>query len=497
MNVLLASSEVVPFAKTGGLADVCGSLPVELAKAGHNVAVIMPAYRCVRDCGIPIEPLNLKFDIPIGHKIVRGRLLRSELPGSNVPVFFIEQDEYFDRPSLYREEGCDYADNCERFAFFCRATLEAIRMLKLAVDVIHCNDWQTGLIPALLKIEYYHAQGYENISSLMTIHNMAYQGVFDMNDMVVTGLDWRFFNWQQMEFYGKLNLLKTGLVFADGISTVSNTYAKEIQTAPLGCGLEGVLTERHSILEGIVNGVAYDVWNPATDAYLPQGYDATNWKVGKAACKAHLQELLGLPARPDVPVIGMIGRLASQKGWDLVAKLMADWVDHREVQWVVLGTGEPEYHALLAELAARRPDRVAARLQFSEALAHQIEAGSDIFLMPSQYEPCGLNQLYSLRYGAVPVVRATGGLADTVIDATQGNAATGFAFEEYSQEAFASTLARALETYWSSPSRWSQIVETGMQQDWSWANSARRYSELYQRVFERHIQERQRCLSGN
>lgn len=490
----------MPFAKTGGLADVCGALPAELARAGHNVAVMMPAYRCVRDCGLAIEPLNLKFDIPIGQKIVRGRLLRSELPGSNVPVFLIEQEDYFDRANLYREDGTDYPDNCERFAFFCRATLEAIRMLKLAVDVVHCNDWQTGLIPALLKVEYFHAQGYENISSLMTIHNMAYQGVFDAADMAVTGLDWRYFNWQQMEFYGKLNLLKTALVFADGISTVSETYAQEIQTPELGCGLEGVLKERSTVLEGIVNGVAYEVWNPAADTHLVKNYDSQTWKAGKAACKAHLQQQLGLPQRPDVPVIGMIGRLACQKGWDLVAKIMSDWVDHREVQWVVLGTGEPEYHALLAELERRRPDRVVARLQFSESLAHQIEAGSDLFLMPSHYEPCGLNQLYSLRYGAVPVVRATGGLADTVVDAdaaTLDQVGTGFSFKDYSVEAFGSTLTRALEVYWSDPQRWAQIVTNGMQQDWSWASSARKYGDLYQRVFERHQQDRQRCLSGH
>ena len=286
MNIVFASSEVAPFAKTGGLADVCGSLPAELHRLGNNVAIITPAYKQVKESGFPIEPLGVKFDIPIGNKIVRGRLLRGQLQGSDVPVFFVEQDDYFDRPELYRAKGEDYKDNCERFVFFCRAALESIRLLHLSVDIVHCHDWQTSLIPAYLKIEYAHCQGYENVASLLTIHNLGYQGIFWHWDMLLTGLDWKYFNWHQMEFYGKLNLLKTGLSFADWLTTVSPQYAKEIQSDPLGCGLDGLLRQRSDSLTGIVNGVDYAVWNPATDSHLPQQYDVASWEQGKAVCKA-------------------------------------------------------------------------------------------------------------------------------------------------------------------------------------------------------------------
>ena len=493
MNILFASSEVAPFAKTGGLADVCGALPIELARLGHNVAVVMPAYRHVQESGQPIEPLHVKFDVPIGNKIVRGRLLKSSLPGSNVPVYFVENNDYFDRPELYRVKGEDFKDNCERFAFFSRAVLESIRLLKIGVDVVHCHDWQTGLIPALLNIEYLHAHGYESIASLITVHNLAYQGLFWHWDMGLTGLDWKYFNMHQMEFYGKLNLLKTGIVFADGITTVSQRYAEEIQSPDLGCGLEGILQERREALEGIVNGIDDAIWNPGTDPHLPARYDVSNWGEGKAANKAALQVELGLPLSPQTPLIGLIGRLADQKGWDLVAEVMRKWVREVEAQWVILGTGEPKYHALLDELVRDAPHKVAARLTFSEPLAHRIEAASDMFLMPSHYEPCGLNQLYSLRYGTVPVVRATGGLSDTVTDASDEaiarGAATGFSFVSYEASALEYAVGRAVSTYHHKPDVWRQLVQTGMGQDWSWRKSAERYVEVYQRVIQRHAEK--------
>jgi starch synthase len=486
MNILLASSEVVPFAKTGGLADVCGALPVELAKLGHQPTVIMPAYRHVHKNDQRIEPTNLAFDIPIGGKIVRGRLLRSRLPGSSVPVYLVEQDDYFDRPELYREKGEDYKDNCERFVFFCRAVLESIRLLDLRVDVVHCNDWQTGLIPAYLAIEYRHAAGYEGIATLLTIHNIAYQGQFWHWDMLLTGLDWKFFNWNQMEFYGQLNLLKTGLVFADAINTVSSRYAEEIQTDPLGCGLEGVLQNRRSVLSGIINGVSYDDWNPATDPHIAANFDAQNWRDGKAACKAALQQEFGLPVAASTPVIGLVGRLADQKGWNLVAEIMNEWAPNANVQWVILGTGEREYHELLSRLAAQFPNKVAAKLEFSNAVAHRIETGADMFLMPSQYEPCGLNQLYSLKYGTVPVVRATGGLADTITDATPENLAAGiangFSFNSFDADSLEHALQRACDMFSQQPQIWEQLVGAGMKQDWSWTNSAKQYVELYQKT---------------
>jgi len=488
VNILIATSEAVPFAKTGGLADVCGALPVELARAGHEPTLILPAYRQAKTCGLPIEPVGIEFIVPIGSKTVTGHLLRSKLPGSNVPVYLVEQDHYFNREGLYQEDGVDYTDNCERFVFFSRAVLEAIRLLELQPNVIHANDWQTGLIGAYLQTEYRGLPRYEQIASLFTIHNMAYQGQFWHWDMLLTGLDWKYFNWQQMEFFGHLNLLKTGLVFADSINTVSPRYAQEIQTAPLGAGLEGVLQNRHDVLSGIINGVNYQEWDPAIDPHLPARYDAQSVGQGKPECKEALQRELGLPQREDVPLVGIISRLADQKGIDLVGAVMQEWVKSSDVQWVVLGTGDPKYHRLLGRLGERFPQKVAARLEFSNPLAHRIEAGSDIFLMPSQFEPCGLNQLYSLKYGTVPVVRATGGLADTVTDTTPATlaagTATGFTFREYSSLALSETLRRACEMF-DRPEAWTQLIATAMKQDWSWTRSAQQYIQLYEMTIAR------------
>ncbi len=488
MRILLAASEAVPFAKTGGLADVAGALPVELAKLGHETTLILPAYRKAMESGQPIEPTGHDFAVRIGSKVVRGTLLKSVLPNSQVPVYLVKQDDYYDRPDLYGSGGSDFIDNCERYTFFCRAVLESIRALNLNVDVIHANDWQTGLLPAFLKIEYRNIPGYERIATLFTIHNLAYQGQFWHWDMLLTGLDWKYFNWHQMEFFGKLNLMKTGLVFADALSTVSPRYAEEIQSSPLGCGLEGVLQQRRDVLTGIINGVDYSTWNPATDPYLAQTYDVNTVETGKAACKAALQREFGLPTEPRTPLLGIVGRLTEQKGFDLITTVMQDWVRTSPAQWVVLGTGEPRFHQALTALADRYPQKVAVRVAYSDALAHRIEAGADVFLMPSRFEPCGLNQLYSLKYGTVPLVRATGGLADTVHDATresiEAGTATGFTFHEYSSLALAETLARVCQTY-DIPSVWSKLVKTGMSQDWSWGRSAREYVTVYQQMLAR------------
>lgn len=491
MNILLATSEAVPFAKTGGLADVCGALPIELARSGHRPAVILPAYRQVDGCGLSIEPLGIEFIVPIGSKTVTGQLLRSELPGCKVPVYLVRQDQYFDRDELYGADGKNYIDNCERFVFFSRAVMEAIRLLDLQVDVIHTNDWQTGLVPAYLKIEYRGLPQYERIASLFTIHNMAYQGQFWHWDMLLTGLDWKYFNWHQMEFHGKLNLLKTGLAFGDWISTVSPRYAEEIQSSPMGSGLEGVLQHHREVLSGILNGMDDGQWNPASDPHLAANYDRETIGEGKPVCKAALQEELGLPQEPRVPLVGFIGRLVDQKGLDLVAEVIQQWVQKTEAQWAILGTGQPEYHQLLETLQERFPQKVAARLEFSNSLAHRIEAGADIFLMPSRFEPCGLNQLYSLKYGTVPVVRSTGGLADTITDADERTlaegTANGFSFGEYSSLALGETLQRACDAY-ARPEVWNELVATGMSQDWSWGRSAREYVRLYQTIVARNRQ---------
>ncbi|HEX3725197.1 MAG TPA: glycogen synthase GlgA [Pirellulales bacterium] len=482
MKILLATSEAVPFAKTGGLADVCGALPAALADLGHEPVVIMPAYRQTRQAGVPIEPTGVRFQVPIGNKSVTGSFLKSHLPSTKVPVYLVQQDQYYDRPQLYQESGRDYKDNCERFVFFCRAVLEAIKLLDLRVDMLHANDWQTGLVPAYLKIEHRGVPGYEQIGTLFTIHNMAYQGLFWHWDMLLTGVDWKYFNWHQMEFFGSLNLLKTGLVFADRVNTVSPRYAEEIQIPPLGCGLEGVLQNRRDMLSGIVNGVDYQQWDPAIDVNLPVTYDRQTVEAGKQAAKAALAAELGLPLGPRTPLVAFIGRLVEQKGIDLLVATMRDWVQSRDVAWVVLGSGEGTYPAQLKMLAERYPHKVAVRLEFSDRLAHLIEAGGDILLMPSRYEPCGLSQLYSFKYGTVPVARATGGLVDTITDANDktlaAGTATGFLFSEYSGLALAEALERATNTF-AQPQIWRRIVETGMKQDWSWTASARQYVDLY------------------
>ncbi|MBX3425823.1 MAG: glycogen synthase GlgA [Pirellulales bacterium] len=492
MNILFATTEAAPFVKTGGLGDVCGALPAELARLGHNPTVILPAFPQVRQAGVPVEHTGVSCDIPVGQKTVRGHYLRATFPGTQVPVYFIENADYFDRPQLYREDGEDYRDNCERFIFYSRAALEAIPLLGLEPDLVHCHDWQAGLIPAYLRTLYADRPEFDGLPSLLTIHNLAYQGTFWHWDMALTGLDWKYFNWRQMEYYGNLNFLKSGIVFADALTTVSPTYAKEILHPPLSCGLEGALQHRRDVLVGIINGVDYEVWNPKTDEFLAPAhrYDAESFTAGKAACKDDLQRRLGLPVRPQVPLLAAVGRLADQKGFDLIARVMKQWAVQVDAQWVILGTGEPRYHEVLSQLAAAHPDRVAVRLEFSNETAHRIEAGADLFLMPSQYEPCGLNQLYSLKYGTVPVVRSTGGLADTVVNATPENlaagTATGFAFEDYTSLALAETLEYACRAY-ADPVVWSQLIRTGMQQDWSWTASARAYAKLYQETRDRSV----------
>ena len=493
MNILFATAEAVPFCKTGGLGDVCGSLPGELAKLGHCPTVILPAFRQALNSGQPIEPTGISFEIPIGQKQVTGQLLRSQMPGTEVPVYLVEQNEYFDRAELYLEEDEDYRDNCERFTFFCRAVLEAIPLLDLQTDLIHCHDWCAALIPAYLKTLYHDRPPYDGIASLYTIHNLAYQGNFWHWDMALTGIDWKYFNWRQMEFYGNLNFMKSGIAFADAISTVSPTYAIEIMRPPLSCGLEGTLQHRRKDLFGILNGADYAAWNPSSDRFLGENtYDVSNYEIGKPACKAALQKAMGLPIDAEVPLLASVGRLADQKGFDLIARVMQQWAEQEDVQWVILGTGDPKYHQVLGQLAADHPLKMAVKLEFSNELAHQIEAGADMFLMPSQYEPCGLNQLYSLKYGTVPVVRATGGLADTVVDANPkalaDSTATGFSFSEYTALALSDTLKRACEAYADKPV-WKQLVETGMQQDWSWSQSARRYIEVYDQTRARAQQE--------
>ncbi|WP_153557807.1 glycogen synthase GlgA [Roseimaritima sediminicola] len=484
MNIVLITTEAVPFAKTGGLADVCGALPVQLAEHGHDVAVIMPAFRQIHNAGQPISHTALTVHVTLEGRDYSARVLQSTLPGSEVPVYFIDHPEMFDRPQLYGDSEGDYQDNCLRFSFFSQACIQAIDLLELPVDIVHCNDWQTGLVPAYIATGFGGYAWMERAATIMTIHNLAYQGVFHKHLLPQTGFGWEHFRADELEYYDQLNLLKTGLVFADTLSTVSARYAKEIQTDQHGCGLQGVLRRRAGSLVGIPNGIDTSVWDPATDPHLAMNYSISNWTQGKAANKRDLQESFGLTSSEEAPLIGLVGRLAEQKGWDLVIEAMRHFLSTgNRAQWVVLGTGSPEYHEALSRLARHYSDRLGLHLGFSDALAHRIEAGSDIFLMPSRYEPCGLNQLYSLRYGTVPVVNPTGGLADTVVDATSENindgTATGFHLPTFDSYGMIETLSAAFSMRTNSPEKWAQIIQSGMTRDWSWGRSAIRYEQVY------------------
>jgi starch synthase len=491
MRIVLASSEAVPFSKTGGLADVAASLAKALDRAGHEVWLITPYYPRLysgpADDEADIEPTGETLSIPIGSKRVSGTLLRSALDRSGVHVLLIDQRAYYDRPSLYGESGKDYKDNCERFVFFSRAILETARVLGLRPDVLHLNDWQTGLAAALLATECRQSHEWEQTASVFTIHNIAFQGEFWHWDMSLTGMDWKYFNWRQMEFFSHLNLLKTGIVFADMITTVSPSYAKEIQTPEFGAGLDGVLAARRDSLAGILNGVDTDVWNPRTDVHLVRNYATNDVEDGKAACKAFLQKRVGLPVRRDVPLLAMISRMTEQKGLDLVAE-SAERILKRDLQLVFLGSGEQKHEQWLSDLAARHPQKVAVKIGFDEPLAHQIEAGADAFLMPSRFEPCGLNQMYSLMYGTTPIVRRIGGLADTVVDASDENLAAGtadgFAFDDYASDSFCRQIDRAVEMF-RDKRRWAKLVRTGMQKDFSWGRSAAEYMQVYRKALSK------------
>jgi starch synthase len=495
-KLLFAASEVVPFAKTGGLADVAGSLPRALSRRGWECALVLPLYNSARASKIPLIHADYTFSVPIGNRTVTGALWRATLPDSAATVYLIEQPEYFERDDPAQGRGLyqftlpggqkrDYPDNCERFIFFCRGVLEVLRLLDYWPDVLHLNDWQTGLTPVYLREIYRSQPGYDRVRTLFTIHNIAYQGQFWHWDMLLTGLDWRLFNYRQLEFYGQLNFLKAGIVFSDLISTVSPTYAKEIQTPYYGAGLDGVLAERRERLFGIVNGVDYSIWNPSSDPHIAATYDVESVAERKPLCKAALQRRYGLTEQPATPLLGMVARLVDQKGLDLVGKA-AEPLLQQGVQLVLLGEGEAAYHRMFLALRSRFPDRVGVVFGFDDALAHQIEAGADVFLMPSQYEPAGLNQLYSLRYGTVPVVRATGGLADTITDYTprtaEAGTATGFCFVPYTPAALLRTVGRALELYRGAPDKWLALMCTGMRQDWSWDRIAAEYEKLYAMV---------------
>ena len=484
MRVLEVASEAVPFAKTGGLADVAGALPEALARLGCEVTLVLPAYRAAFSQGLAIEPTGIEFEVAIGTRRPLARILRCRPPGSAVTTLLVANDEYFDRQSLYGGAE-DYPDNAERFIFFSRAAIELACRQALPFDIIHCHDWQTGLVPAYRKILYHAAPAVARARTVMTIHNIAYQGLFWHWDMLLTGLDWKYFNWRQMEFHQQLSLLKTGLVFADSLSTVSPTYAREIQQAPGGRGLEGLLAARAAELAGIVNGIDTAAWNPATDPHLPRPYGAQDVAEGKDAARVALAARLGHAFPDALPLVAFVGRLAEQKGVDLVVELIGRMAGSGRARFMVLGTGDPAAEESLRRVAAAFPGAVDVVIGFDEGLAHLVQAAADIVLVPSRFEPCGLTQLYAQRYGAIAVVRATGGLVDTVVDATpeaiSAGRATGFTFGPCEADALVHAVERALEAH-ADRDRWMSLVATAMRQDWSWDTSAREYIRLFERT---------------
>lgn len=462
MNVAFITSEVVPYSKTGGLADVAGALPPALVKLGVDVTVISPLYPSVRKQALEERP-NL-ITVPMGGRTEWGAVRRAGR------FHFLEHEVFFNRPGLYGDASGDYKDNLPRFVFLMRGALEYLAQSGPAPDVIHVHDWQTGLVPLYVKTLY--AGAFPKTSTVFTVHNLAYQGRFWKELLPLTGMGWEHFTFLGLEYYDQINLMKGGLVHADAITTVSPTYAHEIQHPVHGWGLDGILRDRASRLQGILNGVDYKEWNPATDPHLPVKYTAASMN-GKAMCKAALQRRCGLPARPEVPVIALVGRLVEQKGVDLFLR-GAEGILYDDVQIVILGTGEPWIQDALRALAWRNPGKVSVHIAFDNAFAHQIIAGSDLFLVPSKYEPCGLTQLYALRYGTVPVVRTTGGLVDTV-----EHGVTGFRFDHFAPDSMQWSVGEAIGAF-RDPGRWAKLQMAGMQRDFSWDASARAYLKLYQ-----------------
>ena len=476
MHVLFAASECVPFSKTGGLADVVGALPRAVAQLGHQATVYLPLYRQthLENATTVIASITVPFDD-------RYRFC-AVLDGGKqhgVQYYFIDYPPFYDRDALYGTPLGDYHDNPERFALFCRAVLEASKILGVP-DIFHCHDWQTALIPVLLRTLYDEDPSLSGIPTVFTIHNMGYQGIFSPDTLPLLMLPWDLFTITKLEFFGKVNFLKGALTYSDFITTVSRKYAQEIQTVEYGFGLEGVLRSRASTVSGILNGVDYDEWHPATDRHIAANYTPESL-AGKKECRRDLLTRFALDPETKAPVIGIVSRFAAQKGFDLIA-LAADRLAHEDVKVCVLGSGDKTYEDLFRRLVRQYPGRFAAKFGYDNEMAHKVEAGADVFLMPSRYEPCGLNQIYSLKYGTVPVVRATGGLDDTIepYDLRTGKG-TGFKFHEYTPEALLTSVQAALALY-AKPAEWRKLMLNGMARDFSWTVAAREYLKIYERL---------------
>ncbi len=466
MKILFCSSEVVPFAKTGGLADVAGALPISLEEQGQEIRVIMPLYRMVKNLGAKLEKLN--------QDVYSAKI------GKDVTVYFLENKKFFDRDNLYVTKEGDYPDNLERFSFFCEKSLEFIKKIKFKPDVIHCNDWQTSLIPVFLKTKYKDDPFYSKIKTILTVHNLGYQGLFPKEKFSVLGLGDELFSINGLEFYGKVNVLKGGLLFSDYITAVSPTYAKEIQTKEFGAGLEGLLEKRKDMIFGIINGIDYSIWDPKKDELIFKKYDSESI-ASKYVNKTKFQQECGLKEDDKSMLLGMVSRLAEQKGVDILAQALPD-ILKLDMQVVILGTGDVKYHQILEAIARKFPKKFSLHLKFDETLAHKIYAASDFFLMPSRYEPCGLGQLISFKYGTLPVVSKTGGLVDTVknfdIKTKKGD---GFVLSDFTKKGFIDSMNKARAVF-ADKALLADLIKAVMLKDFSWNESAKKYIQLYKKV---------------
>ncbi|HKQ38324.1 MAG TPA: glycogen synthase GlgA [Verrucomicrobiae bacterium] len=476
MRILLASSEVYPYSKTGGLADMIGALAKALGRAGHQVGIVTPLYGSIRARFPDLQKFDWHIDLPLGTDRVVADVWTRE-HSKNVQVYFLNQPQFYDRSGIYNEGGVDYPDNGQRYIFFAKAVVHLARYLPWAPEVIHVHDWQVGLVP-ILALHHRLTQGWPNPPrTCYTIHNLAYQGVFPRPYYDLTNLPIDYFNPNGIEFYGYMNCMKAGIMYADTLTTVSPRYAREIMTEEFGCGLDDRLRQRQDALFGILNGVDYEEWNTENNPHLKHRYSATNL-AGKPSNKLDLQLEVGLPKNPRVPLFGSITRLVDQKGVDITLGALEEMLSS-DMQFVMLGSGSPVYEKAFTQLAARHPKKVAVSIGYDHGLSHRIEAGSDFFLMPSRYEPSGLNQMYSLRYGTIPIVRTTGGLDDSVTDISEDlERANGIKFTDYSVRAMARAIRKALVLY-EKPELMEHYRKNGMASDFSWEKTAKEYVKAY------------------
>lgn len=481
MRILQATSELYPFSKTGGLADMVAALGKTLARQGHQIGIVTPLYGPIREKYSMLKKMDWKLSLPMDWQQVEGEVYTLDIE-KNLTVYFIAQENFFDRPGIYQENGHDYVDNADRYTFFSKAVLNLAQYLPWQPELVHLHDWQTAMVPLLLKHNMSLGVLKRPVASCLTIHNLVYQGGFPGKVYALSNLPWGYFNPTGTEFYGNFNFLKTGIVFSDMLTTVSPRYAQEILGAEYGANLNGVLQQRTNALVGILNGADYDVWKTVGNPALPYEYSLKNM-AGKTKNKKFLQEKMGLPVNLKVPLFANIGRMAEQKGIEILIPSMEDMLTG-DIQFICLGSGDVRYSLALKNLKNHFPDKVGLYIGYDADLAHLITAGSDFFIMPSRYEPCGLNQMYSLRYGTLPIVRATGGLADSVVDLGESKKkATGFKFTNYISNDLTRAILRAMATYYS-PSQFKEMRKNAMLADFSWDRTARSYTQVYQTAIQ-------------